>query len=178
MCLVAQTLKIGLVVGIYILVGRKNIMEKFSSWFEGYSLVARCLCSILKCSKSPRSFSFWKMTPMLPTMLDLSAITWSPADRTMYPPDAATSRAKVYNFKLCLLAKSWSFYPIIWLCTASPPGELTTTARAAARDVPIFLSRFTTCSVLGAGKNTFGVGLGHTRLPLESWSLSMSWQAY
>jgi len=41
------------------------------------------------------------MTPILPTILDESATTWSPDDNTKYPPEAATSRANVYNFKLC-----------------------------------------------------------------------------
>jgi hypothetical protein len=54
----------------------------------------------------------------------------------------------VYNFRLCLVAKFLSFSLIIWLWTGSPPGELTTTARAVARRVLTFFSRFTTDSVL------------------------------
>ncbi len=59
----------------------------------------------------------------------------------MYAPDAATSRAKVYSLRLCLIENSLIFAAMISLCTGIPPGELTTTANAAAREVDILLSR-------------------------------------
>jgi hypothetical protein len=159
----ANLLEVLLAAGVEVLVGREDALEQLATWLEGYSLVAKCLWSMLKRSSRPLSLSFWKMTPMLPTMLDLSATTWSPAERIMYPPEAATSRAKVYSLRLCLLLKSCSFSPMIWLCTGSPPGELTTTARATACEVPTFLSRLTMFSVLGSAGRTSERGWGRTR---------------
>ena len=66
----------------------------------------------------------------------------------MYPPDAATSRAKVYSFRLCLSEKFLSLSAMIWLWTGRPPGELTITASATAWEVLILLSLWTTFSVL------------------------------
>ena len=45
---------------------------------------------------------------------------------------------------------------MIWLCTGNPPGELTTTARAAAREVPNLRRRATTFSVLAVRLITVG----------------------
>ncbi len=149
-------------------------MEKLTILLLLYSFVVKCLWSTSRWSRSPLSFIFWKTTPILPTMLLRSATTWSPAESIIYPPDAATSLAKVYNLRLCFCAKSWSFSPIIWLCTGSPPGELTTTARATARDVLTFLSRFINCSVLSSLFSTFERGWDRWCSPLELWLLSMS----
>ena len=74
---------------------------------------------------------------MLPRMVFLSATIWSPTESTKYPPLAARSPAKVKSFKLFFLAKVSILLLIISLCTGSPPGELTETARATALDVLI-----------------------------------------
>jgi hypothetical protein len=47
----------------------------------------------------------------------------------------------VYSLRLCLIENSLIFAAMISLCTGIPPGELTTTANAAAREVDILLSR-------------------------------------
>lgn len=74
---------------------------------------------------------------MLPRMAFRSETTWSPTDNTKYPPLAATSPAKVKSFRLFFLAKVKILLLMISLCTGSPPGEFTETARATARVVLI-----------------------------------------
>lgn len=60
-----------------------------------YSFDWRLLFSRVVWSKNPLSIILFTRTPILPTILFLSEITWSPIDKTKYPPLAATSPAKV-----------------------------------------------------------------------------------
>ena len=92
--------------------------------------------------------SLLRITPILPTIALRSATTWSPTERTKYPPLAATSPAKVKSFRLFFLAKVRILLLIISLCTGSPPGEFTETASATAREVLIYESLLATLSVL------------------------------
>ena len=62
---------------------RQHIVYEFADSSKAYPLEAKCLWSIWNCSIRPFSFSFWNTTPMLPTTLELSATTWSPAPSTM-----------------------------------------------------------------------------------------------
>lgn len=104
--------------------------------------------------RNPSSWYFARTTPILPTILVLSAYTLWPEDRTKYPPEAARSFAKLYTFKLFFNANYLILFEIIWLWTGSPPGELTETANATARETEMFASLLATLSVLDKFKHT------------------------
>lgn len=131
-----------------------------------YLFEDRFLCSNEVRSSNPSSSYFGTMTPILPIMLVLSATTWCPLHSTKYPPDAARSFAKVWTFRLFLLANYLILLQMIWLCTGRPPGEFTDTAIALALETDSLESLLATLSVLHKTSVTTQVWLAH-----EHWWL-------